>query len=1759
MLPEQQQRILGYFIEEAKDHLNTIEQGLLNLQATIVNPEMANEVFRAAHSVKGGAAMLGIESMQRTAHRMEDYFKLLKEAPIKIDRSLESMFLRVFDALQELLEQLQGPFGLTEDKEQSIMTSVEPVFQQLQEHLDQLVAEADANEAVVAEAQPVVFTARSPQPVEESALKLVFSSDVSAALREMLARFKQADTDESRLALEACCQLLERFGEQFNLPTWMNLVKHARWAVCDRNNDYRTLAPALIKEIKKSQDLVLAGREPEINISEKLQTLAAQGDITDTTGDLESLFADSTPDTSSTAGVEELSVESDLTLNNVGEPSSANEESISLDDLLNSAAVTPSGPEVGDAELTSLADLFEAGGDDLDSDWQEEELPLNEGNPPVESLDIDIAPDFEDLLNEDATELETNQNDFESGSELADLFGDTDSTESADSVDTLDNSGLENLTEQINTSSTDIESPLSEDLDTSSIDSLFDDIDTANDSSGVDELFGDLDSSTPDDVATTADNSPDIDELFGDLDSSEEAADQDPSLELSDSLDDFDELALSETNQGEELVDSDLDLDFESPSSSDELASLELNLEEATGETNTDELFTNDLEDVAVVSGTDSFFSEAAVPDLDLSETVEISETETTKSEFEDFFTVNDSAAVALAATGSDPFSDDDLWETDKGSSNTDTSELSDELSQDIWDEPGQQTDTPNESASLGLSDDLSELSLNLDSDIVAATQDSNDLELDDVWASVEDVTSEIDEKTAADTDAVGLDDLFNEGDLPGDDNTALEQVTLDDALDTGLGDLDDLFDSGGDVTSADAPVGDLLGDNTALEQVTPDDALDTGLGDLDDLFDNGSDVTSADATTSDNALDNLLGDADIALDSTVENNADELLTDLDLDNLELDEPETNLSDVDLSLELGSNLNDVSSTASELLNEELDEPETNLSDVDLSLELGSDLNDASSTESELLNEPPVSTFDFDLLDIEDDGIVTGFVNEDEKPESLEKPIETDTIDNLEIFEPSSDEPGLESLDSLLSELPEEIDEFSASTATTDSSNEFGELEALLESPDNLPEPSSESPSTTDLDDEFGDLEALLQDTDKTLAPAAASGTSTYRPRPTSNRLSARRMVTDQTMRVSVSHLDNLSNLVGELVVNRNTLEQDQDRLRQFLDNLLFQVQQLNDVGQRMRDLYERSLLESSLISSRQSYHMTSASFSVENSDIEDHATGESFDALEMDRFTGFHTLSQEMIELIVRVRESASDIAYTVESSDQVTRQFRQVTNQLQEGLNKARMVPFAQTASRLPRAVRDISLKCGKEARLVVEGRDILIDKMILEQLYDPMTHLVNNAITHGIETPEERHQAGKSSEGLITVRAFYQGNQTVISVGDDGAGIDPDIVKQKALQKGLISQSDAHTMTVLDVYDLLFHPGFSTRDQADDFAGRGFGMDVVRTSLADIRGNITIDSEPGHGTNFTIRLPLTLSISKALSCISNQARIAFPMDGVEDMFDVSRERIQKNDQGEDCILWRDTLLPFQNLSDLLSFNRTLGRGRVYGGNQDENMISIVVLRSANSFIALEVDQVMGEQEIVIKQLEGPVPKPTGIAGATVLGDGRVMPIADVLELIDLAMGRVRREPNAALWAQSEDTPPEEPAKVKSEPTVLIVDDSITVRELLSMSFNKVGYRVEQARDGQEAWEKLRSGLPCDLVFCDIEMPRMDGLELLSRLQKDDGLQQIPIAMLTSRGADRHRQMAVDLGASGYFTKPYLEEALLDAANKMLHGEKLV
>ncbi|NJN73339.1 MAG: hybrid sensor histidine kinase/response regulator [Limnothrix sp. RL_2_0] len=648
---------------------------------------------------------------------------------------------------------------------------------------------------------------------------------------------------------------------------------------------------------------------------------------------------------------------------------------------------------------------------------------------------------------------------------------------------------------------------------------------------------------------------------------------------------------------------------------------------------------------------------------------------------------------------------------------------------------------------------------------------------------------------------------------------------------------------------------------------------------------------------------------------------------------------------------------------------------------------------------------------------------------------------------------------------------------------------------------------------------------------------------------------------EQTMRIPVKQLDNLSNLMGELVVNRNSLEQGQEKLRQFLENLVGQVQRLSDIGGRMQDLYERSLLERSLLASRgqaadnRNNNMRSGSNNSVNTGTGQN--GQDYDPLEMDQFTGFHLLSQEMIELIVRVRESSSDIEFLVGDTEQVARNLRQVSTQLQEGLTKSRMIPFSQAADRLVRPVRDISNKLQKKAALDVEGRDALIDKMILEQLYDPLTHLINNAITHGIERPEVRTKSGKPATGKISLKVFVQGNQIVLSIADDGAGIDSDIIIRKALEKNLVTPGQVRNLSEQEIFDFIFHPGFTTKDTADDFAGRGVGMDVVRTALGSIRGTITIDSTLGKGTTFIIRLPLTLNICKALCCVNRHARIALPMDGVEDMQDFSAEQIEVT-EGRKYIRWRNTRLRLHPLNKLLAHNRRIGRSSMYGGASEPDQIPVVILRSAGSVIALQVDQVIGEQEIVIKQIEGPIPKPAGISGATVLGDGTIMPVADVLELIELAaQGRIRSKANT--WQET--TPPamEIHQPVATEPMVLIVDDSITVRELLSISFTKTGYRVEQARDGQEAWDKLSGGLPCDLVFCDIEMPRIDGLELLSRMQKNPDLAKIPVAMLTSRGADRHRQMAAQLGASAYFTKPYLEEALLDAADKMRQGAVLL
>jgi chemotaxis protein histidine kinase CheA/CheY-like chemotaxis protein len=1900
MLSEQQQRIMGYFIEEAKDHLNTIEQGLLNLQGTIDDPEMVNEVFRAAHSVKGGAAMLGLTSIQHTAHRLEDYFKILKECSVKIDQSLETLFLKVFDALQALLEQLQSPFGLTDDKAAEVMANAEPVFQELNNRFSGYLGQMGG--AMIEEMDLGMMAAAQAQaPVrEESAIQLIFQSDVPGRLREMLQVFKQRETAESRKQLQALCSVLGQYGDPHDLTAWSNLLNDVRRAIANPDNSYRDLAPIIIKEVKQAQELVLAGRSTEVLASSSLTALLPLHDDSDseiTSSEFEDLLGSMTmssgfgddlslsgfdssfmtavnepeeaivPSTpvadlvssnddwftdavreepaieaaseiqfasqQSAPAIPEASFESEFNLDfneadfavstEVEAPrldlSGLDEPSSELDALMDGRT----GPEVGAAELNSLADLFEGEMPDLGLTWQAEEVisDIQETTSSSEIKDQNTI-EFSDLL-------------FDDADQVSDLV--------LDDLAEEDLSGLLDGSAQQQVASS---SFLNDPLDFTGMDSepMISDHSTLDDPFGID-LIENSTSCFADTARVASDDDP-----FGlELASSPVAVETEELFELDSS---HDSTITADEPLGLDWVEESVlvsDDPFADPFASIAEAPLEFGeLDEISSDSPFD-LFESDSIEQAIESG---LKADDATALNCLGEETEAPLTPLSNEEISNFADLENLSIDSIDIQASfieeleplvNPVSSvlplemessvDELDHLGKaffgeGLEEAGLFEVPDDASQ-------HDAALPDLSLEAPALESESDLVFSLD-DSVAPISEGAAFELDDIWGTSAELEPAVNEPAIAqvadleNAEAAAPEIFSNSLNFEEqtskifnfDDNSLLDDRHLEESSELDFGSLEaseELDFSGLGETD---PIHEA-----AFLSIDPD---------VSDWFSSEAESLPSDESESVD-ISNIFADD---LEFTELNETDRLADGFSID-----------TSVEAELESATSEDDLMFGAEEFAEKqpeisELEPDQAEISDFSLGLELATlDSLESAETEEFIALSPTHEAEDLQVAEMEDSGRISGFSQGTETeesgfefeltgegfegvaiatPEPLSEIIELESISSSYPQGVAPETPSLSNFDELdlfmeaadsqpiSASAPFELDfgedfalemEQSVSSAnTTQPSNsaqaftsasfgdadDFSDLEAMLgeqapvhATPISEPEPDNfddldalldDAPQTTigaaettstapsRADDEFGDLEDLLKDTDQALGGGSTHRKAASAPNRRSNR---RGVLTDQTMRVSVKHLDNLNNLVGEMVVNRNSLEQAQERLRQFLDNLLYQVQQLSDVGQRMRDLYERSLLESSLLSTRRSYHLkpsNTSGFDLSNGkgDSSNHATGESFDALEMDRFTGFHTLSQEMIELIVRVRESASDIDFVVEESDQVTRNFRQITTQLQEGLTRARMVPFAQTADRLPRGVRDNALKYGKQAELLVEGRDTLIDKMIVEQLYDPMTHLVNNAVAHGVETAAERIAAGKPAAGKIILRTFHQGNQTIISVSDDGAGIDQERVKSKAIAKGLITAAEAKEMSRMDTYDLLFHHGFSTADQIDDLKGRGVGLDVVRSNLNEIRGVISIDSTVGKGTTFTIRLPLTLSISKALCCISNRARIAFPMDGVEDMLDIPKERVQIDAQGRPCIYWRDALLPFQPLTDLLKHGRILGRGSVYGGNQEDDIISVVVLRSTGNNLALQVDQVLGEQEIVIKQLEGPVPKPIGIAGATVLGDGRIMPIADVLELIDLSEGRIRRDAGSSLWEMEEQLPPEA-FTAKTEPTVLIVDDSITVRELLSMTFNKVGYRVEQARDGQEAWEKLRSGLPCDLVFCDIEMPRMDGLELLSRIQKDASLNHLPIAMLTSRGADRHRQMAVQLGAKGYFTKPYLEEALLDAAQRMLKGEVLV
>jgi Chemotaxis protein histidine kinase and related kinases len=401
-----------------------------------------------------------------------------------------------------------------------------------------------------------------------------------------------------------------------------------------------------------------------------------------------------------------------------------------------------------------------------------------------------------------------------------------------------------------------------------------------------------------------------------------------------------------------------------------------------------------------------------------------------------------------------------------------------------------------------------------------------------------------------------------------------------------------------------------------------------------------------------------------------------------------------------------------------------------------------------------------------------------------------------------------------------------------------------------------------------------------------------------------------------------------------------------------------------------------------------------------------------------------------------------------------------------------------------------------------------------------------------------------GKPASGQIEIEARHQGGQTIITVADDGKGIDPEIIRRQVVKKGLATEEHAQDFSIAELYDFLFLPGFSTVEEVSNLSGRGVGLDVVRANLRTVRGTVKVDSRLGKGTSFILKLPLLLSITDALMVKTDRNKIAVPLDAVEEILHIKASDVHTAGN-QPMLWWRDEFIRLVRLQDLLDYS-VLGPDAPSPDPLTQDHIPVLVLASSEGMLAVAVERLIGQQEIVVKPLPPPLSKPRGVLGSTILGDGRVVTILDVDDLVGQPLGNSSIAPVSGKASHLAPTS-------SQAPLILVVDDSYTIRQLLSLTLTRARYRVVQAKDGLDALEKLQNGLDCSLAIVDIEMPRMDGFDLLRSMRSTQRFAKIPVAMLTSRSGAKHRQMAMELGANQYFTKPYSETQLLEAIPKLI------
>jgi len=594
-----------------------------------------------------------------------------------------------------------------------------------------------------------------------------------------------------------------------------------------------------------------------------------------------------------------------------------------------------------------------------------------------------------------------------------------------------------------------------------------------------------------------------------------------------------------------------------------------------------------------------------------------------------------------------------------------------------------------------------------------------------------------------------------------------------------------------------------------------------------------------------------------------------------------------------------------------------------------------------------------------------------------------------------------------------------------------------------------------------------------------------------------------------TLRVRAELVDRFVNEAGEIGVARTRIEGELRNLRRSMLDLTENVIRLRN---QLREVEIQADVQ-----------MQSRMAQAESRHAE-------FDPLEMDRYTRLQELTRMMAESVNDVTTVQQSLLKNLDGADIALHSQARLSRELQQSLMQVRMVPFDSLADRLYRIVRKGTKELGKRASLDLRGGRIEVDRSVLEHMVAPLEHLLRNSLAHGIEAPEKRRAAGKPEIGQITLSVSQEGNEIVLELADDGAGLDFERIAAKAHANGLLAADE--TADERRLTNLIFVPGFSTAGTVSAVSGRGVGMDVVKAETAAVGGRIDVSSAPDAGTVFRIYLPLTLAVTQALLVRAAGRHFAIPSSMVAQVMELKADALERlrKDGGTD---WMDQHYAYRYLPRLL--------GDQVSQPEIQRYNWVLLLRAGAQTLALHVDALRGNQEIIVKNAGPQLTRIVGMSGATVLGDGEIVLI---LNPVALASRGLAGNDMVAVTVADE-LPPQPAPEPLHVPTVMVVDDSLTVRKITSRLLEREGYRVITAKDGVDALEALIETVP-DVMLCDIEMPRMDGFDLVRNIRADERTKAVPVIMITSRLADKHRSYAMEIGANHYLGKPYQEEALL-------------